>query len=168
MQKLIVEMMRYFIVAVMMLCLVSVEAQGFGGQSGTNFSGRGRRLVPSTPGVAASYNEKPDANILSIERANMYEELLGLDVFTKEVLKSYLKDHYTKLIQIQFDEESPLEERKKSVETQKKEFKSLLDDFLPEEQVERLIIEEETGNAEKKVKKQKKERKKKRKNKGDK
>ena len=159
--------MRYFIVIVMMLSLVSVEAQGYGGQSGTNYSGRGRRLAPSTPGVAASSSDKPDANLLSIERADMYEELLELDVFTKEVLKSYLKDHYAKLIEIQFDEESPLEDRKKSVEKQKKEFKLLLDDFLSEEKVQQIIIEEETGNAEKKVKKQKKERKKKRKNKGD-
>jgi len=152
---------------VMMLCLVSVEAQGFGGQNGTNFSGRGRSIVPSTPGVAASYNDKPDASVLSIERADMYEELLSLDVFTKEVLKSYLKDHYAKLIEIQFDEESPLDDRRKSVEKQKKDFKTLLDDFLTEEQVEKIIMEEETGKAEKKVKKQKKERKKKRKNKGD-
>ena len=157
--------MRYFIILMMLFPLISVSAQGY--SNGTDFSGRGRSLVPQTPGTPPSYSERPDANLISIERAGMYEELLSLDSFTTEVLKSYLKDHYTKLIEIQFDDQtSSLEVRRENVEKQKKDFKSLLDDFLPEDQVAQIITEEETGNAEKKVDKLKKEnRKKKRKKK---
>ncbi len=161
-------MMRYFLVVVMLLCLVSVEAQGFGGQNGTDFSGRGRRLVPSTPGVAASYNEKPDPNVLSLERSSVYQEMFELDVFGKEVLRSYLKDYYTVLLAIQDDQDMVIDDKRKKAELEKKKFESQLRDILTEEQVVKIIAEEESGRTDKKVEKEKKkERKKKRRNKGD-
>ncbi|WP_298326020.1 hypothetical protein [uncultured Dokdonia sp.] len=159
--------MRYFIVIVMMLSLVSVEAQGYGNPYGN--SGRRRSSVPAPPQTNQGSPEKPDPNILSLERSSVYQEMFELDVFGKEVLRSYLKDYYTVLLAIQDDKDMVIDDKRKKAELEKKKFESQLRDILTEEQVVKIIAEEESGRTQKLVaKKQKKERKKKRKNKGDK
>ncbi|WP_396596117.1 hypothetical protein [Dokdonia sp. R86516] len=159
-------MMRYFIVAVMMLCLASVEAQGYGNPYGN--SGRRRSTVPAPPQGSQAAPEKPDPNLLSLDRSNIYQEMFELDVFGKEVLRSYLKDYYTVLLAIQDDKNMAIDAKRKKAELEKKKFESQLRDILTEEQVVKIIAEEESGRTGKKVaKEKKKERKKRRKNKGN-
>tara|TARA_R110002012_G_scaffold6480_7_gene30002 strand:+ start:87222 stop:87677 length:456 start_codon:yes stop_codon:yes gene_type:complete len=151
----------------MMLSLVSVEAQGYGNPYGN--SGRRQSTIPNSPQGSQASVEKPDPNILSLERSSVYQEMFELDVFGKEVLRSYLKDYYTVLLAIQDDKDMVIDDKRKKAELEKKKFESQLRDILTEEQVVKIIAEEESGRTQKLVaKKQKKERKKKRKNKGDK
>ena len=150
----------------MMLSLVSLEAQGYGNPYGN--SGRRQSSVPAPPQGGPASAEKPDPNVLSIERSGVYQEMFELDVFGKEVLRSYLKDYYTVLLGIQDDKEMDIDDKRKKAELEKKKFEAQLRDILTEEQVVKIIAEEESGRTQKLVaKKQKKERKKKRRNKGD-
>lgn len=150
-------MKHIFILLVLFTCF-SVQAQrGYGSPYGN--SGRGRSSVPRAGGNQAAYEpEKPDANILSSEKGEMYATLLGVDVFTKEVLKNYLKDYYSSLIAIGFDKEMPVEEKRKGVEAEKKKLKSSLGSILNEEQVQRIMIEEESGKESKKYEKEKRKK----------
>lgn len=157
--------MRHIFILLFVFTCFSVQAQrGYGSPYGN--SGRNRSAVPRAGGNQAALEpEKPDANILSAEKGEMYAELLGVDVFTKEVMKNYLKDYYGSLIAIGFDKDMPVEDKRKGVELEKKKLEKNLSSILNEEQVRQIMVEEESGAKSKKYKKEKrKKRKKKEKN----
>lgn len=146
--------MKYFIAFFLLVISFTVQAQNYGNQYGRN---RGGSSIPQAGGnQTASEPEKPDANLISAERADMYEELLEVDGFTKAVLKNYLKDYYASVISVSYNEEILLEDKRKAVELQKKKLEKSLGDILSEEQVKRVMIEEESGAESKKYKKEKK------------
>ena len=92
----------------------------------------------------------------------MYAELLGVDVFTKEVLKSYLKDYYATAINISYDQEMPLKDKQEKIELEKKKLEKSLGDIFNEEQVERIMKEEASNTEGKKYKKEQRKKKRKR------
>lgn len=113
---------------------------------------------------------KPDANILSIERADMYQKILDIDVFTKEVLKSYLKDYYSATLDIGYNPDLKFEDKRALINTERKKFEKSLKEVFTEEQVQKILTEEEFGKEKKKYdkeKRQEKRKKKKRKKKKD-
>ena len=53
---------------------------------------RGQRgYTPNAPNPVAGEPEPPDVNLLSQERADMYQDILSIDDFQKEVLKTFCK-----------------------------------------------------------------------------
>ena len=82
-------------------------------------------------------------------------------MFTKEVLKNYLKDYYATAINISYNQEMPLKDKQEKIELEKKKLKKSLGDIFNEEQVERIMLEEETGAEGKKYKKEKRKKKRK-------
>ena len=147
--------MKQIVVIFLILVSYGIQAQGFGRNTG-----RQGNSLPQAP-TGQSAPEKPDANLISIERSEMYAELLGVDVFTKEVLKNYLKDYYATAINISYNQEMPLKDKQEKIELEKKKLKKSLGDIFNEEQVERIMLEEETGAEGKKYKKEKRKKKRK-------
>ncbi len=147
--------MKQIVVVFLILVSYSIQAQGFGRNTG-----RRGNSIPQAP-TGQSAPERPDASLISIERSDMYAELLGIDVFTKEVLKSYLKDYYATAINISYDQEMPLKDKQEKIELEKKKLEKSLGDIFNEEQVERIMREEETGAEGKKYKKEKRKKKRK-------
>ncbi len=141
----------------LLLSISTITAQ-FNNQRG------GRRSVAPPPQSQGQLEpEKPDVNLLSIDKANMYQELLGLDVFSKEVLKSYIKDYYAAAVEISFNEDLTLDDKRERAALERKKFENNLKQAFTEEQVQKIMIEEESGQGQKSL--EKKKRKKKRKNK---
>lgn len=106
---------------------------------------------------------KPDANVLSIERADMYQGILDIDVFTKEVLKSYLKDYYSATIDIGYNADLKFEDKRELINAERKKFEKSLKEVFTDEQVEKILTEEEFGKEKKKYDKEKRQEKRKRK-----
>lgn len=107
--------------------------------------------------------EKPDANVLSIERSEMYQGILEIDVFTKEVLKSYLKDYYQATIDIGYNPDLKFEDKRELINAERKKFEASLKEVFTEEQVEKILTEEEFGKETKKFEKEKRQEKRKKK-----
>lgn len=150
---------RIFVVF-FLLSITSVIAQNLGRTQ------RGQRgYSPTPPAQQAGEPEAPDVNLLSIERSNMYQELLGLDGFTKEVLKKYLEDYYAATSAIGFNPDLKFEQKRESINAERKKFEKLLKEAFTEEQVEKILTEEEFGAGEKKIEKEKRKKKKKKKKK---
>lgn len=127
---------------------------------------RGQRgYSPTPPAQQAGEPEAPDVNLLSITRANMYQELLGLDGFTKEVLKKYLQDYYGATSDIGYNPNLKFEEKREQINAERKKFEKSLKEAFTEEQVEQILTEEEFGNGEKKIDKEKRKKKRKKKKK---
>ena len=160
--------MKYLLAVLLMFSLHNISAQGFGNPYDNRLSGRGRSAVPRGPSTQVNNTEeKIDPAVLSLDRASVYEELLQIDVFTKEVLRSYLENYYTSLLKIQDDEKMIMDEKRKAAASEQKKFEELLSNLLSQEQVTLLIADEESGRTQKQVdKKKKEERKKKRRKKG--
>ena len=136
--------MKYFTLLFLLFVVFEAQAQqGYGSQYGT--SGRQRSSIPQAGAGTNAEPERPDANLISAERADMYAELLEVDVFTKEVLKSYLNDYYEMAINVSFDKEMLVEDKRKAIEVGKKKLEKSLGDILNEEQVGRVMTEEESG-----------------------
>ena len=139
----------------------SIEAQNIGrvapGQRG---------YTPQPRTTEAGEPEKPDVNQMSIEKATLYKEILGIDVFQKEVLRTYLKDYYRARVDINYDPELKFEDKQKLINVEQKKFEEALKEVFTDEQVEQVLLEEQFGNRAKEKKKEaKKEKKRKRKNK---
>jgi len=150
--------MKNFVVILLLFVGFGVQAQqGYGSQYRSN--GRQGNSIAQAPTGQPTEPEKPDANLISAERAIMYQELLGVDVFTKEVLKNYLNDYYTMALDVGFDKEMLAEDKRKAIEEGKKKLEKSLGDILNEEQVARVMAEEATGAESKKYKKDKKKEK---------
>ena len=125
---------------------------------------RGQRgYSPPARQQDAGEPEKPDVNLLSIERADMYQEILDIDVFTKEVLKSYLKDYYTATVNIGYDENLKFDAKRELINAERKKFENSLKEVFTEEQVEKILTEEEFGKEKKKYDKEKRQEKRKKK-----
>ena len=153
-------MIKKFLFLFFIVFTTGLVAQQLGGvQRGT----RGYTPPPRTP--EAGNPEKPDPNVLSIERADMYQELMGLDLFTKEVLKSYLKDYYTQVSVIGFDSDLKYEAKVEMINLERKKFEKSLKEAFTEEQVEQILTEEEFGAGKKKLDKEKRQEKRKKKKK---
>lgn len=114
---------------------------------------RGYSPPPRQPD--AGEPEKPDANLLSIERADMYQKILDIDVFTKEVLKSYLRDYYVATVNIGYNPDLKFEEKREQINAERKKFEVSLKEVFTDEQVEKILTEEEFGKEEKKIEKEK-------------
>ena len=167
MQKLSTMIVQRILIVICLLSVTLVSAQNVGGIA------RGQRgYSPTPPAQEAGEPEKPDVNLLSIERANMYQELLGIDGFTKEVLKKYLQDYYDATSSIGYNANLKFEEKSQLINGERKKFETSLKEVFTDEQVEKILTEEEFGNGEKKLKKEsrkekRKKKKKKKKNKDD-
>lgn len=152
------RLLTFFFLA---LGIHALSAQGFNRQRG------GQRAI-APPQQQTQYEpERPDADVLSIERANMYQEILDIDVFTKEVLKNYLKDYYTAAIDLNFNTDISLEDKRDLINLERKKFEKSLKEVFTEEQVQTILTEEEVGTKKKeydKLNKEKARKKKKRKN----
>lgn len=156
--------MKYTLVFALVLFvgILSVEAQNLG-----NIQRGQRGYSPPARQTEAGEPEKPDVNQLSIEKATLYKEMLGIDVFQKEVLRTYLKDYYIARVDIDYNPELKFEDKQKLINTEQKKFEKALKEVFTEDQVEQILLEEQFGNrAKKKKKEDKKDKKnKKRKNK---
>lgn len=127
---------------------------------------RGQRgYSPTQKNVQAGEPEPPDVYVLSQERADIYQEILGIDDFQKEVLKSFLKDHYEKTSAIGFDENIKFDEKLKRINSEKAILEKNLLNVFSEEQTEIILSEEKFGTETRKVKQDKKKEKRKKKKK---
>ncbi len=155
-------MIKSFIILVFFCCIATnLLGQNYGvpqrGQRGYSPPPRTTEATEPTP---------PDVFLLSQERANMYQELMTLDNFQKEILKSFLQDYYKKTSSIAFDANLKIEDKQKGVNAEKKVLEKKLLDIFSVEQVEIIMTEEQFGTKSKEFKKEKrKEEKKKRKEK---
>lgn len=141
--------LKRILIIVCLLNLTLLSAQNLGGVA------RGQRgYSPSPTAPDAGEPEKPDINLLTIERADMYQKLLGLDVFTKEVLKSYLKDYYSTTSNIGYNADIKFDEKRQLINAERKKFEKSLGEVFTEEQVEKILTEEEFGQGEKKLNKE--------------
>lgn len=149
--------MKQIVVVFLILVSYGVQAQGYGYGN----SGRNRSTIPQAGAGQQSAPERPDANLISIERSDMYAELLEIDVFTKEVLRNYLKDYYVAAIDISYNNEMPIKDKQEKIELEKKKLEKSLGDIFNEEQVDRIMREEASGAEGKKYKKEKRKKKRK-------
>ncbi len=151
-----------------LLCAISFVFEGTSQNVGNQFIQPGQAGYSPGPRTReAGEPAPPDVNILSQERADMYQEILSIDDFQKEVLKTFLKDYYGKSSAIAFDVNLKFEDKQKAINQEKKTLeKNLLDVFSPD-QVEAILNEEQFGSKTKEYKKEKKKekRKKRKKNK---
>ncbi len=139
-------------------------------QNGWNRPQRGERgYSPPARVPNAVEPESPDPIILSQERADMYQKLLGIDNFQKEVLKNFLRDHYSKTSTIAFDKDLKFDDKQKAINQEKKTLEKNLLDVFSADQVEAILNEEQFGSKTKEYKKEKKKekRKKRKKNKSN-
>ncbi len=127
---------------------------------------RGQRgYTPNAPNPVQGNPEPPDVNLLSQERADLYQELLSIDDFQKEVLKTFLKDYYGATSEIAFDTNLKFDNKQKGINDQKKLLEKNLSNVFSEEQVEIIMTEEQFGSKSKEFKKEQKKEKKKQKKK---
>ncbi len=153
--------LKIFFVLVLFMSTLSVEAQNFGRPQ------RGQRgYTPPPRPVVAGESEKPDINQLSLDKATLYKEILGIDVFEKEVLRTYLKDYYKARIDIDHNPDLKFDEKRELINVEQKKFEKALKEVFSDAQVEQILLEENFGNkAKEKKKEEKKGKKKKRKKK---
>lgn len=143
------------------LGVFSVEAQSY------RLPQRGERGYSPPPRASVAVEpDKPDVNQLSLDKATFYKEMLGIDVFQKEVLRTYLKDYYSARVQIDFDSNLKYEDKQKLINVEQKKFEKSLNEVFTEEQVEQVLLEEQFGNRAKEAKKEAKKEKKRKKKKG--
>jgi hypothetical protein len=146
---------------VLFIGTLSIDAQNLGSIQ------RGQRgYSPSARPAEAGEPEKPDVNQLSLDKASLYKEILGIDVFEKEVLRTYLKDYYRARVDIDYNPDLKFDEKRELINVEQKKFEKALKEVFSEEQVEKILLEEQFGNkAKEKKKEDKKEKKKKKRNK---
>lgn len=146
---------------VLFLGTLSIDAQNLGSIQ------RGQRgYSPSSRPPEAGEPAKPDVNQLSLDKANLYKEILGIDVFEKEVLRTYLKDYYRARVDIDYNPDLKYEDKRELINLEEKKFEKALKEVFSEEQIEKILLEEQFGNkAKEKKKEDKKEKKKKKKKK---
>ncbi len=152
--------MKYIIVVGLILFIgsFSVDAQNL------NSIQRGQRgYSPPARNFQAGEPQKPDVNQMSLERADFYMGIIDIDVFEKEVLRTYLKDYYTAKVDIEFDPELKFDDKRELINAEQKKFEKSLKEVFSQDQVEQILIEEQFGTKGKE--KKKKDKKKKRKNK---
>lgn len=89
------------------------------------------------------------------DRLPEYQETFKLDNFEIEVLRTYLEDHFTKVIALQKNESLNAEGMRKAYEQAEKDFKHNLSSILEEAEVEQLIAMDFSPRAQRKRKKQK-------------
>lgn len=142
-------------------CFISVGLSQNVGNQFIQPGQAGYSPAPRTP--EAGEPEPPDVNILSQERADLYQEILQIDDFQKEVLKMFLKDYYTKSSAIAFDANLKFDDKQKAINAEKKLLEKNLSDVFTPEQVEILMTEEQFGSRTKELKKEKKKEKRKKK-----
>ncbi|GGG05605.1 hypothetical protein GCM10011344_02610 [Dokdonia pacifica] len=145
---------------VLFLGTLSVGAQNLG-----NIQRGQRGYSPPPRQLDAGEPEKPDVNKMSIEKATLYKELLGIDVFEKEVLRTYLKDYYRARVDIDYNPDLKFEDKQKQINIEQKKFEKALKEVFTEDQIEQILIEEQFGNRAEEKKKEAKEAKKKKRNK---
>lgn len=139
---------------------LSVGAQNLGSIQ------RGQRgYTPPARATEAGEPEKPDVNQLSLDKATLYKEILGIDVFEKEVLRTYLKDYYRARVDIDYNPDLKFDEKRELINAEQKKFEKALKEVFTDEQVEQILLEEQFGNKAKEKKKEDKEKRKKEKKK---
>lgn len=144
------------------LCLLVLGTATVAAQFGVPQRGQSGYTPPPRPQVAVE-PEAPDPNLLSLERANLYQELLQIDDFQKEVLKTFLKEFYEKKGEITFNEDLKFEDKQKAINVEQANLEKRLLDVFTKEQVETIINEEQFGSKRKQLAKEKKKKKRKRK-----
>lgn len=149
---------------ILVLLLFSFGTNAMGQNLGSIQRGQ-RGYSPPAQNRPAGEPEPPDVYLLSQERADMYQEILQIDDFQKEVLKTFLKDHYAKTSAIAFDENLKFENKQKGINAEKKILEKNLLDVFSKEQTESIMSEEQFGSKTKEYKKEKKKEKKRKKKK---
>jgi len=151
------QFMKYFLIALTCLLTHTAIAQQFG-----RAAQRGQRgYTPPARDIQATEPEKPDANQVTQERAVYYAKELELDAFTMEVVKSYMKNYYTKKFDIQYNPELKYDDKIELLNLATKDYENELATLLPQEKVDRILVLESTRNLEKAEKKKKKRKKRK-------
>ncbi len=149
-------MIRSLLIAVL---LFSLGGNAIGQNLGSIQRGQ-RGYSPPAPDRPAGEPAPPDVFLLSQERANLYQELIGIDDFQKEVLKSFLQEYYSKTSAIAFDVNLKFDEKQKGINAEKKTLEKNLLSVFSQEQTDAIISEEEFGAKSKELKKEKKKEKK--------
>lgn len=150
----------------LVICFFCFVFTGIGQNVGNQFIQPGQAGYSPGPRTReAGEPEPPDVNILSQERADMYQELLGIDSFQKEVLKTFLKGYYTKSSAIAFDENLKFDQKQQQINLEKKNLEKNLLDVFPQAQVQAILDEEQFGSKTKEYKKEKRKEKKRKKKK---
>ncbi|MFT5752045.1 MAG: hypothetical protein ACI828_001540 [Flavobacteriales bacterium] len=151
--------MKTFQKSVCILFLLGAFTTGIAQNLGAVQRGQ-RGYVPPPRALEAGEPEKPDVNVMAQENATRYAQELNIDAFTKEVLKSYLKDFYREKIDISYNPELKFDDKQPLIMTANSKFEKRLTEILNADQIEALISFEQLGMKPKDDKKKKKKKKK--------
>ena len=122
-------------------------------------------LNPVNERIEPNKDTPPDVNVLSQEKADFYQEMIGIDDFQKEVLKMFFKDYYAKSSSIAYDKNLALDEKEDKISAEKELLEKNLLEVFSEEQVETIMTEEQFGSKFRELKKEKRKEKKQKKRK---
>lgn len=118
-----------------------------------------RGFDPTPQNIQPNENTPPDVNLLSQEKANLYQEILSIDDFQKEVLKMFFHNYYTKSSMIAFDKNLQLDNKQTKISAEKKLLEKKLLEVFTLEQVETIMTEEQFGSKYREINKKKKKEK---------
>ena len=118
-------------------------------------------LNPVNERIEPNKDTPPDVNVLSQEKADFYQEMIGVDDFQKEVLKMFLKDYYAKSSSVAYDKNLALDEKEDKISAEKELLEKNLLEVFSEEQVETIMTEEQFGSKFRELKKEKRKEKRK-------
>ncbi|PHQ28600.1 hypothetical protein [Leeuwenhoekiella nanhaiensis] len=150
--------MRTAVMVVILIVLGVYEASAQYGY-GRGYGGYGRSRMGSSmmgqTGPSGPTEEPPTAAEIADERLPEYVAEFKLDPFETEVLRTYLEEHFNKVMALQKEKGKDAETMRKDFERMQNDFKSNLKSILTEEEVEKLITMDFSQSA---VRKRKKER----------
>lgn len=150
--------MRTAVMVVILIVLGVYEASAQYGY-GRGYGGYGRSRMGSSmmgqTGPSGPTEEPPTAAEIADERLPEYVAEFNLDPFETEVLRTYLEEHFNKIMALQKEKGKDAETMRKDFERMQNDFKSNLKSILTEEEVEKLITMDFSQSA---VRKRKKER----------
>ena len=139
----------------MVLGIYDASAQYGYGYPGYGRNRMGSSRMMSNPGPSGPTEEPPTATEIAEERLPDYVEEFKLDPFETEVLRTYLEEHFNKIMALQKEKGKDAETMRKDFERMQNDFKSNLKSILTEEEVEKFIKMDFSQSA---VRKRKKER----------
>ena len=145
----------WIIVGLMVLGIYDASAQYGYGYPGYGRNRMGSSRMMSNPGPSGPTEEPPTATEIAEERLPDYVEEFKLDPFETEVLRTYLEEHFNKIMALQKEKGKDAETMRKDFERMQNDFKSNLKSILTEEEVEKFIKMDFSQSA---VRKRKKER----------
>jgi len=144
------------VITLVLLGIYDASAQyGYGrGYGGYGRSRMGSSMMGQT-GPSGPTEEPPTASEIAEERMPEYVAEFKLDPFETEVLRTYLEEHFNKIMALQKEKGKDAETMRKDFERMQNDFKANLKSILTDEEIEKFIAMDFSSSA---VRKRKKER----------